>query len=291
MMTRLAEFQNKGYIPATGILSQDDIECTIRNLDSMSGQRRGAGGWTVPDGVTQSRCLWPLIFNEKLLNVVRELIGPDICFLQHNDLHVGFSSLNWHRDSISRKLGEGRDWDETEPYRIVRVGFYLQPRSLSSFQLGLLPGTHRTPSSSEAHERRRLEAITGSASLLQRIVLGRNPSPSAAEWLSLAAGDVVIFDPRVLHTGSRTIGPKYSIFLAYGAPNNHSIDHAIYYRFLRPELGYQPLPEDLVTKLKMAGLYQEIDRLDWKISGATMPGFIQSLVARHIRHRVSEFKT
>jgi hypothetical protein len=291
MMTRLAEFQNKGYVSATGILTQDDIECMIRNLDEMAGRRRAAGGWTVPDGVTQRRCFWPLIFNEKLLNIVRELIGPDICFLQHNDLHVGFSSLNWHRDSVSRKLGEGGDWDETEPYRIIRAGFYLQPRSPSSFRLGLLPGTHRSSSSAEAHERSRLEAMAGSASLVQRIILGRNPSPHAAEWLSPAAGDVVIFDPRILHTGSRTKGPKYSIFLAYGAPNSHSMDHAIYYRFLRPELGYQPMPEDLVTQLKTAGLYQKIDGPDWKIAGATMPGFIQSLVARHIRHRVSELKT
>src|SRR5262249_42474579 len=241
-MTRATEFQKKGYVLANGIMTQDDVDCIVRNLDDMSEQLRGPGEWTVPDGVTQSRCFWPLIFNEKLLSIVREIIGPDICFLQHNDLHVGFSSLNWHRDSVSRKLGEGGDWDETEPYRIVRVGFYLQPRCLSSFQLGLLPWTHRTPSSSEVPEGRRLEPMARSGSLVRRIVLGRNPSPRAAEWLSLAAGDVVLFDPRVLHTGSRTKGPKYSIFLAYGALNNHSIDHAIYYRFLRPELGYQPMP-------------------------------------------------
>src|SRR5262249_20315676 len=178
---------------------------------------------------TQSRCFWPLIFNTKLLTIVRELIGPDIRFLQHNDLHVGFSSLNWHRDSVSRKLGEGGDWDEIEPYRIVRVGFYLQPRGCA-FRLGLLPGTHHAPSSSEAPDRQRLESLAGTRSVLQRIVLGRNRSHPTAEWLSPAAGDTVIFDPRVLHTGSRTNGAKYSIFLAYGAPNSHSVDHAIYYR-------------------------------------------------------------
>src|SRR5262249_32370800 len=151
-------------------------------------------------------------FNENLLKFARELIGPNIRFLQHNDIHVGFSSFNWHRDSVSRKLGEGRDWDETEPYRIVRVGFYLQPRDACSFKLGLLPGTHRVPSSSETRGRERLEALTGTRSLLQRIVFGKNSSPQAAEWLLPPAGDAVIFDPRVLHTVSRTKGRKYSIF-------------------------------------------------------------------------------
>jgi ADP-heptose:LPS heptosyltransferase len=163
------EFQKKGYVLATGILTQDDVECMIRNLDDMSGQQRGAGGWTVPDGVTQSRCFWPLIFNKKLLSVVRELIGTDIRFLQHNDLHVGFSSLNWHRDSVTRRLGEGADWDETEPYRI-------------------------------------------------------------------------------------------------------------------------PMHHDLVIQLRMRGLYQELDRLDSSVSGATLRGFIQSFIARHVRHRVSAVK-
>jgi hypothetical protein len=239
--------------------------------------------------LTQTRAFWPLIFNEKLLNIVRELIGSEIRFIQHNDLHVGFSSFNWHRDSVSRKLGEGPDWDEVTPYRIVRVGFYLQPRSTPSFQLGLLPGTHLAPSPSEIRERRRLEAMTGSVSLFRRILSGTNSSPDTAEWLRPAAGDAVIFDPRVLHTGSRTTGPKYSIFLAYGAPNCHSLDHAIYYRFLRPELGYRPMHRDLVPQLKKAGLYQEVDsHPDVKISGATLPNFIQSFVARHIRHQIPE---
>jgi hypothetical protein len=283
----ISEFQEKGYVLKTGILTPETIERITQNLDEMSGRRRNAGGWTVPDGLTQTRCFWPLIFDEKLLGVVRELIGPEIRFLQHNDLHVGFSSLNWHRDSVSRELGEGRDWDETEPYRIVRVGFYLQPRGASSFKLGLLPGTHRIPSSSESRERRRLEAMTGHLSLLQRIVLGRNRSPATAEWLAPGAGDAVIFDPRVLHTGSRSRGLKYSIFLAYGAPNNHSMDHAVYYRFLRPELGYQQMHPDLVKQLQTAGLYQETNEKNWKVPHVTMPGFLQSAIARRIRHRVS----
>jgi hypothetical protein len=287
-MTRISEFQKKGYILATGILSEQIVEDLIRDMDVLSRRYRGPGGWTAPDGVTQLRRFWPLIFNETLLNIVREVIGPDFRFLQHNDLHVGFSSLNWHRDSVSRKFGDGPDWDETEPYRIVRVGFYLQPRRASAFRLGLLPGTHRAPLPSEALERERLEGLTGTASLLRRFVFGKNRSHATAEWLKPAAGDAVIFDPRVLHTGSRTGGPKYSIFLAYGSPNSHYMDHAIYYRFLRPELDYRPMHPDLVTQLQAAGLYQEVERSEWKVSGATLPGFIQSIVARRVRHRISE---
>ena len=144
------------------------------------------------------------------------------------------------------------------------------------------------PSSVEVAERRYSEAMTGSLSLIQRIIFGNNRSPRTAEWLAPAAGDAVLFDPRVLHTGSRNRGDKYSIFLAYGVPNGHYFDHAIYYRFLRPDLGYQPMDTDLVHRLQTAELYQKVERTEGKISGASVPGFLQSIIARHIRHRVSE---
>jgi hypothetical protein len=283
---RTAEFQEKGYVLVKELLPEEAVKTAVQNLDRLSEQQRRIGGWTTPDGLTQTECFWPLIFDDKLLATVRGLLGENIRFLQHNDLHVDFSSYNWHRDSVSRKLGEGPDWDETEPYRIVRVGFYLQPRSASAFQLGLLPGTHRLPSAPRERNRRRLENMTGSVNVVRRLVSGRNPSPATAEWLAPANGDAVIFDPRVIHTGSRSLGSKYSVFLAYGVPNNHYFDHATYYRFLRPELGYQPIPPMLVEQLKASGLYQEVVQTGREIPGATIPGFMQSLVARRIRHRV-----
>src|SRR5262245_48788826 len=94
-MQRTSEFRQRGYILAKHILSDDAVRQLVQQLDDLSGRQR-IGAWTVPDGVTQASRFWPLIFNEKLLEIVRQLIGPDIRFLQHNDLHVGFSSLNWH---------------------------------------------------------------------------------------------------------------------------------------------------------------------------------------------------
>ena len=281
-----AEFDQKGYVLIPELVPEAAREAAVKNLDALSERQRGMYGWTIPDGLTQTECFWPLIFNERLLAVVRALIGDDIRFLQHNDLHVNFSSYNWHRDSVCRTLSEGPDWDETEPYRIVRVGLYLQPRNAAAFQLGLLPGTHRLPSRPHGQSRQRLENMTRTMNFLRRMVSGSNPSPGEAEWLGPANGDAVIFDPRVIHTGSRAAGCKYSVFLAYGIPNTHYFNHAIYYRFLRPELGYQAVPVPLVAQLKEAGLYEEVAHTCRNISGATIPGFIQSFVARRVRHRL-----
>jgi hypothetical protein len=283
---RASSFHDKGYVLVTELLPREMVAETVEILDRLAGKRRGLGGWTAPDGVTQVSSLWPIIFNRRLLEEVRRLIGPNIRFLQHNDLHIGFSSYNWHRDSVSRKFGEGSDWDPSEPYRIVRVGIYLQPRNASSFQLGFLPGTHRLPSVPQAADREDLEGMTGNLSLLRRMISGRNPSPAGAEWLTPAAGDAVIFDPRVIHTGSRTDGPKYSVFVAYGEPNNHYFDHAVYYRFLRSDLGYQRMQPALVAQLQAAGLYQAVQSAGREVRGATIPGFIHSFIGGRIRHKM-----
>jgi hypothetical protein len=68
----------------------------------------------------------------------------------------------------------------------------------------------------------------------------------------------------------------------------HYFDHAVYYRFLRRELGYQPMHAELVTRLQATGLYQHVEMTPGKVLGATMPGLSQSLIGRFIRHRVRE---
>jgi hypothetical protein len=128
----------------------------------------------------------------------------------------------------------------------------------------------------------------GALSLLRRLATGRNPSPDCAEWLAPADGDAVIFDPRVIHTGSHSVGPKYSLFLAYGIPGSHAAHHAMYYRFMRPDLGYQPMHIDLVGRLKAASLYQELEFNGAPISGANRPRPIQSLIGRRIRHSIAQ---
>ena len=70
-MTKISDFREKGYVLATGILTEETIGWVIANLDHMSRRRRRIGGWTVPDGVSQTRGFWPLIFNEKLLKIGR----------------------------------------------------------------------------------------------------------------------------------------------------------------------------------------------------------------------------
>ncbi|HRI61098.1 MAG TPA: hypothetical protein PK228_15270, partial [Saprospiraceae bacterium] len=145
------QFLQDGYTVVRSLFSTEQIAFYKHELDKLSsglGQK-----WTLPDGVCQNRPFWDVIFHPDIVSTVRSLFGNEVRFLQHNDLHVGFSSFHWHRDSVCRTYGKGPDWDEsTEPYQLVRVGVYLQD-SAGGFRLGLVRGTHRPGRMPEAERK------------------------------------------------------------------------------------------------------------------------------------------
>jgi hypothetical protein len=99
MATR-AQFAENGFIVVRSLLSPSEAAAYVAHLRTLAG---AASRWTQPDGVNRHPEFWPLIFNERLLAIVREIFGQDVRYLPHNDLHVGFSSFSWHRDSVTRR--------------------------------------------------------------------------------------------------------------------------------------------------------------------------------------------
>jgi ectoine hydroxylase-related dioxygenase (phytanoyl-CoA dioxygenase family) len=292
------ELDRQGYTVVRGLLTPEEVDYYIGRMEALSGitragmqggeewkgSGRGSGGssWTLPDGVAKSRDFWPIIFNERLLEIVRNIVDPDVRFLQHNDIHVGFSAISWHRDSVNREYGVGPDWDETDtPYKLVRCGIYLQTFAESNSRLGFIPGSHKPPvgsvSRSTKFNERKLKWLGAANYLSPKIQM----AASSADWIPTEPGDCVIFDPRTIHSGSYITGPKYSVFVAYGVENKHFFNHYNYYRNIRSELGYADLDEEFVQMLKDQDLYPELTpTLDY-VEGAWVPSsIVKSLYAR-----------
>lgn len=80
------------------------------------------------------------------------------------------------------------------------------------------------------------------------------------------AGDRVVFDPRVRHTGGRLKGPKHMISLTYGVPNDHLLDTYFYGRIVRLDAGYTDMPDELVEELRARKVFLEasVDLAQWK---------------------------
>src|SRR5262245_12005556 len=279
MKTALADqFAEDGFIVVRGMLAPRDVAFYIEGLKELAG---GAPRWTQPDGVNRSPAFWPIIFNDRLLASVREIFGPDVRYLPHNDLHVGFSSFSWHRDSVNRDLGDAPDWDETrEPYRIVRVGIYLQRYEDSGFRLGLVKGSHRRGGELVSERQRRVLRKTRAAANIFSGLSGIDFVGSDAEWVATEPGDCVMFDPRCLHTGTRFHGEKYSIFVAYGVESSHFRHHWHYYLRLRPDLRYSTIPPALADRLRAAGLLATEPPPDMTIGDAWIPSSAFTYVAK-----------
>lgn len=289
------QFQAHGYIVVRGLLSPEEVRFYNDTLETLSGISRGSFNqkvsgrgahisWNRPDGVSKTPEFWPVIFNERLLNTVRELLGPEVRYLQHSDLHVGFSAVSWHRDSVNRKFGVGPDWDEsTQPYQLVRVGIYLQSLAESNFRLGFIAGSHR-PLPEITWRRRLTEARLHGLGTLSYLSPQVQMWASNATWIGTEPGDAIIFDPRTLHSGSYITGPKYSLFVAYGRENQHFYNHHNYYRHIRSELNYQDLEPELVQQLKAADLYQEKVPVYDRIQGAwTPPPVLKNYLAQRFK--------
>jgi ectoine hydroxylase-related dioxygenase (phytanoyl-CoA dioxygenase family) len=264
---RRAELREKGFVVVPGLLSPEEVERYKAMLQEMSGispeswssSGRGFGGWNLTDGVSKKKDFWGLIDHPRLLEHLRALLGDGVKYLQHSDLQVGFSAVSWHRDNVHRTYGIGRDWDEDDsnPYDLVRVGIYLQSFEESNFRLGFIPGSHRFRPGGSALARRFNEMkfkVMGGLAWLGPKVQEMTPG---AEWVATNPGDCIIFDPRILHSGSYIEALKLSMFVGYGIPSDHFADLQNYYRHVRPELGYQEFSDELVAYLRERDLFAE----------------------------------
>jgi ectoine hydroxylase-related dioxygenase (phytanoyl-CoA dioxygenase family) len=292
------ELRDQGFTVVRGLLTPEEVAHYIERMEALSGitkegmqgsaqwkgTGRGSGGssWTLPDGVVRFEDFWSIVVHERLVGIVRELLGPDIRMLQHNDLHVGFSAISWHRDSVNREFGVGPDWDESDaPYQLVRCGIYLQTYEESSFRLGFIKGSHKPPTGTVSQSTKLNEAKLkwlGAANYLSPKV---QMAASNATWIATEPGDCLIFDPRAIHSGSYITGPKYSIFVAYGIENKHFFNHYNYYRNVRKELNYGDLDPKLVDLLKEKNLYPELTPTYDFVEGAWVPSsLVKQLYAR-----------
>lgn len=260
-------------------LSELEIQHFIGELEKIN-RVKSKDTWTIPDGMVQHPAFWPSIFNEKVLSKIREVLGEDIRFMQHNDLHFGYSSFAWHRDGMNRNYADHfPEWQEDEePYLIVRAGYYLQPES-DNFHLGVVPGSHRIGLHISKEEFCELDSYLTHAQIAKMKLGLADRLKDKAVWIKTQPGDCIVFDPRLIHTGGGFERRKYSFFAAYGIENFHFRQHYTYYRHLRNDLGYEPIPNGLAKLLKDKGLYAKEEKYTGKIEGAWIPSNLFSFVA------------
>jgi hypothetical protein len=246
-------FEKAGFAHIKGLLSQPEVEHYKNLLQQVSGlndhnfdfSKASFNGFSQADGIVKHEAFWPLIYHSRLVQILKELLPAAPKFIQHTDLHVHHGGVGWHRDNAHRKFKVGPDWDETEQkYSVLRVAFYLQSFDESQFKMGVIPRSHQQESLFNYLE------LKGSA-IYRRLFGGLPPLYFSLQpsWIKMEPGDCLIFDQRLLHTGTTILGPKYSMYLAYGVDNDHAKRHTEYF-YNRKNLEYNRMPNTLMTVLE-----------------------------------------
>jgi len=253
-----------GFIVVRNVLSSDEVRQYRLNLLKRAGLQESTIDpkvtWLLADGPNKCPEWWPLITHDRILNLMREIIGPKIRYLRTSDLHLNNVRRIWHRDSPSRQFGIGSDFDESqEKYHVYRVGIYLQSYQESGSALGLLPGTHHREPSFMRAELRFWDRIRW---LLRKDYLIAPLFGVRPVWIKTEPGDAIIFDARVFHAPSSIHGPKLAVFLSYGADNKHSRNFQKHYVQDRKSLNYAPLHPELKQILARRGLLMDDDTTD-----------------------------
>ena len=259
-----ALFKQEGCFLLKSFLQIEEVKYYRQTIDEILGLQAGSNHntsaskvtSTMADGVTNNSKLWPLIFDQRLLKTIRELVGPDIRYTQHSDIHINLPGGRWHRDNAHRAFNHGADWQEhKEIYGVVRVAIYLSHFGTSGSSLLILPGSHRSETKWNRWEYvlwNKLRTFARKKNwneYLPHIFLSR-----PYRRLKTRPGDCLIFDQRVMHAGGVLRGPlsKYALYMSFGLNNIHSTNHRNF--FLERPTYSKNIPDKLREQLQTTDL-------------------------------------
>ncbi|MEA5509368.1 phytanoyl-CoA dioxygenase family protein [Crocosphaera sp. UHCC 0190] len=176
--------ETNGYVIVKNILSANEIKRlreTVRNYFLLQGVPF-ASGLTQPNAAVQVPDVNWIFYHPKILAVMSELLGQNnIMFTSHCDIHSRTLSA-WHKDDGLTVMEGGYFGYPTyneEACKVYKVAIYLQDHDNNKGGLTVRKGSHELPKIDDGEE----------------------------FYIPTKAGDIIVFDVRLTHTGQRDIIP------------------------------------------------------------------------------------
>ncbi|MDJ0510473.1 MAG: phytanoyl-CoA dioxygenase family protein [Crocosphaera sp.] len=178
------EIEKNGFVIVKNVLNGTEQE----NLTKILKNHFKYNGLAAASGLTQSNAAvevpevnW-LFYHPKILAVMRQLLGQQkIMFTSHCDLHCRTLSA-WHKDDGMKVMEGGYfgypTYDRAD-CKVYKVALYLQDHDHNRGGLTVKKGSHKFASISQGEE----------------------------VYLQTKAGDIIIFDVRLTHTGQKDVVP------------------------------------------------------------------------------------
>jgi hypothetical protein len=250
--TLKADYQRYGIIKLKGLLNIDEAAQylqwvqQITGLDDTSYARIINGDerpYVSPGTVTRHQQLWPLIAHHRLQASLASIIGSQPKHIGRDSVFVHNSSKGFHRDSdvynagFTWGLNNEYTVNDINDHTLCRVMFYFNSNGQPINRLGFVPFSHRHP---------------------QPLPEGWNDTVEALDdypvWLPIEPGDVVVFDPRLRHSGEDLFGPKYSLVMTFGGDCPYNQYNAMESRASGDYLGYNDATPEFIEFLKANNL-------------------------------------
>ena len=276
LLTNKENLFKYGYCVVRNLLDDKEVQkyrSIIKEVYEKSGKKDGKP-------LYEYRESWEIIFNDRILNAVRSVLGPNIFYLHDGNCHhmvhnkeydyTQFSS--WHRDNPCRIFGKGPDWDPNEPYNVLRVGLYLSTFKESKSGLNVIPYSHKKKYTF-SNVIRLLHYKTKNVNIPFLKKIRQKLEKFIGVNIHTNPGDCIIFIANLLHTGIPPQGSRKSLFLSYGINNKHSKNYVNYYMEHRKgfEIYNQKMRDEIIKFLKNNNIYFPLPEKKEEIKGASVP--------------------
>jgi ectoine hydroxylase-related dioxygenase (phytanoyl-CoA dioxygenase family) len=272
ILTNKENLLKNGYCIVRNLLSDKEVERakSIINKISKINEKK------LNMDMYKYRESWEFFTNDRLLNIVKNLLGPEIFYLhtcltrRENEEDVNYT---WHRDNPCRMFGKGPDWDEKEPYNVLSIIIYLSSSENTGSGLNLIPRSHKK-TYTFSNLLRILHFKTKYISILKNI---RDLFPKYLVGVNIKTepGDCVIFLANLLHTAIPTHGLRKAIIFQYGTDNKHSKNYVNYYEHYRKQTGYENKYKDKIGEffnfLKSKNIFFPLPEKKIEIKDVSIP--------------------
>jgi ectoine hydroxylase-related dioxygenase (phytanoyl-CoA dioxygenase family) len=273
ILTNKESLLKNGYCIVRNLLNNKEVEkakSIINKISKTSGKKLNTNMFNYRES-------WELFTNDRLLNIVKDLLGPDIFFLhtcltrRENEKDINYT---WHRDNPCRLFGKGPDWDKKEPYNVLSIIIYLSSSETTGSGINLIPSSHKK-TYTLSNILRVLHFKTKYISILKSI---RDLFPKYLVGVNIKTepGDCVVFFANLLHTGIPTHGLRKAIIFQYGTDNKHSKNFVNYSVHHRPEqIGYETKYKDKINEffnfLKSKNIFYPLPEKKIEIKEVSIP--------------------
>lgn len=141
----LESFHQNGFILVKNLLNQAEVTKLKAHIEELkkSEPEAAKNGSYLFVGDAISKKLGDLVFDERILNISRQILGPKLVYFGESAILTGIrAGRGFHRDNTDREDSKAPDW-QADHFPIIKMGLYLADHKKFNGGLKVRKGSHR----------------------------------------------------------------------------------------------------------------------------------------------------